>query len=114
MNLCALNPKSKTVVTRSVRVVTTTETKVMPVISKFYGIIVRLMRLPNRRAAIYANYGEHEVVMDASTLQIISGNAPARVVDLVCEWARQHHGELVAALERVSTNSAPVSIAPLQ
>ncbi len=52
--------------------------------------------------------------MDASTLQIISGNAPARVVDLVCEWARRHHGELVAALERVSTNSAPVSIAPLQ
>ena len=94
--------------------VATTETKVMPVISKFYGIIVRLMRLPNRRPAIYANYGEHEVVMDASTLQIISGNAPARVVDLVCEWARRHHGELVAALERVSTNSAPVSIAPLQ
>ena len=50
----------------------------MPVISKFYGIIVRLMRLPNRRPAIYANYGEHEVVMDASTLQIISGNAPER------------------------------------
>jgi len=86
----------------------------MPVISKFYGIIVRLMRLPDRRAAIYANYGEHEVVMDASTLKVISGNAPARVVDMVCEWARQHHGELMAALDRATRLGTPVSIAPLQ
>jgi hypothetical protein len=86
----------------------------MPVISKFYGIIVRLMRLPDRRAAIYANYGEHEVVMDASTLKVISGNAPARVVDMVCEWARQHHGELMAALDRATRLGSPVSIAPLQ
>ena len=86
----------------------------MPVISKFYGIIVRLMRLPDRRAAIYANYGEHEVVMDASTLKVISGNAPARVVDMVCEWARQHQGELMAALDRATRLGSPVSIAPLQ
>lgn len=86
----------------------------MPVISKFYGIIVRLMRLPDRRAAIYANYGEHEVVMDASTLKIISGMAPARVVDLVCEWARQHHGELLAAIDRGNRFGSPVTIAPLQ
>lgn len=90
-----------------------TETEVMPVISKFYGIIVRLMRLPDRRTAIYANYGEHEVVMDATTLKVISGNAPARVVDMVCEWARQHHEELIAALDRL-TPGASVSIAPLQ
>jgi hypothetical protein len=86
----------------------------MPVISKFYGIIVRLMKFPNRRVAIYANYGNHEVVMDAATLKIISGSAPARVVDMVCEWARQHHGELMNALERAVTGGRPVSIAPLQ
>ena len=85
----------------------------MPVISKFYGIIVRLMRLPGRRAAIYANYGEHEVVMDAATLKVISGNAPARVVDMVCEWARQHHGELMAALDRATRLGSSVTIAPL-
>ena len=93
--------------------VAATETEVMPVISKFYGIIVRLMKLPNRRTAIYANYGEHEVVMDASTLKVISGNAPARVVDMVCEWARQHREELIAAVDRL-TPGASVSIAPLQ
>lgn len=86
----------------------------MPVISKFYGIIVRLMKLPNRRTAIYANYGEHEVVMDATSLKVISGSAPARVVDMVCEWARQHHVELMAALDRATTNSSLLPIAPLQ
>jgi hypothetical protein len=91
-----------------------TETKVMPVISKFYGIIVRLMRLPGRPAAIYANYGEHEVIMDASTLKVISGSAPRRVVEMVCEWARQHQDELRAAIDRVTRLGAPVTIAPLQ
>lgn len=86
----------------------------MPVISKFYGIIVRLMKLPDRRTAIYANYGEHEVVMDASSLKVISGSAPARVVDMVCEWARQHHAELMAALDRATGSGSPISIAPLQ
>jgi len=86
----------------------------MPVISRFYGIIVRLMHLPGRRAAIYANYGEHELVMDASTLTIISGSAPRRVVDMVCEWARQHHGELFEALAQVTATGRTVSIAPLQ
>jgi hypothetical protein len=92
----------------------TTETKVMPVISKFYGIIVRMMRLPGRRTAIYANYGDHEVVLDAATLRIISGNAPARVVDMVIEWARAHHGELKNALEHFAQRGSPVAIAPLQ
>ncbi|MBX3733780.1 MAG: DUF4160 domain-containing protein [Verrucomicrobiae bacterium] len=86
----------------------------MPVISRFYGIIVRLMRLPDRRTAIYANYGEHELVLDAATLSIIAGNAPARVVDLVMEWARQHQGELKTALEQAARRGSPVAIAPLQ
>ncbi len=85
----------------------------MPVISKFYGIIVRLMKLSNQRTAIYANYGEHEVVMDAATLRIISNSAPARVVDMVCEWARQHHSELKNSFETGST-VRPITIAPLQ
>ena len=86
----------------------------MPVISKFYGIIVRMMKLPGRRMAIYANYGEHEVVMDAASLKVISGSAPSRVVDMVCEWARQHRGELMAALDRAARFESPVRIAPLQ
>lgn len=86
----------------------------MPVISKFYGIIVRMMKLPGRRLAIYANYGEQEVVLDVATLTVIAGTAPARVVEMVVEWARQHHAELMHAFEQGFASSTPMSIAPLQ
>ena len=86
----------------------------MPVISKFYGIIVRMMKLPGRRLAIYANYGEQEVVLDLATLTVIAGTAPTRVVEMVVEWARQHHAELMHAMEQGVATSAPMSIAPLQ
>jgi hypothetical protein len=105
--------KSNTVVAGSARTATQLKPNVMPVISKFYGIIVRLMKLSNKRTAIYANYGEHEVVLDAATLQIISGTAPARVVDMVCEWARQHHTELKNSFHAAITGR-PMTIAPLQ
>jgi len=85
----------------------------MPVISKFYGIIVRLLQLPGRRMAIYANYGEQELVMDATTLRVISGNAPERVVDMVIEWAQQHHAELMQVVEGGDMSRSPVHIAPL-
>lgn len=87
--------------------------EIMPVISKFYGIIVRLLQLPGRRLAIYANYGEQEIVMDAATLRVISGNAPERVVDMVIEWAQQHHTELMQATEMGNMSRKPINIAPL-
>ena len=105
--------KSKTGAVGSVRLIAPTETKVMPVISKFYGIIVRMMKLPDRRTAIYASYREHQVVVDAARLRVISGNAPSRVVDLFIEWARQHHAELVEALEVMNADRSPAAIGPL-
>ena len=70
--------------------------------------------MKGKRAALYANYGEQELVMDADTLQIISSSAPARVVGMLNEWAQQHHAELLAALEQLKSGRAPANIAPLQ
>jgi len=66
----------------------------MPAISKFRGIIVRLMNLPHRGLAIFANQGEQELVVDAGTLRIIAGSAPANVMERVLEWAQAHEAEL--------------------
>ncbi len=85
----------------------------MPAISRFRGIIVRLMQLPYRGLAIYANRGEQEIVMDAGTLQIISGSAPARFVELVLEWAQIHDGELKQASSTAQTRRAPCAVAHL-
>lgn len=85
----------------------------MPIVSKFYGIVVRLLRLPGRGLAVYANYGDQEVVLDAATLRVIAGAAPARVVDLVLEWADLHRAELHTALSDCQAGHVPAHIAPL-
>ena len=79
----------------------------MPAIAKFHGIMVRLMKLPYRGLAIYANRGEDEVVMDAGSLRVISGSAPARVVELVLQWAQAHDTHLRKAQEAVEAHHAP-------
>ena len=86
----------------------------MPIISKFYGIIVRLMKYPQRGVVMYANYDDYEVIVDPATLRILSGVAPSRVVDLITEWSRAHQDELKAALESVKYSRTPAPIAPLQ
>ena len=91
----------------------TTETKFIPVIARCYGIILRMMKLPDRRTALYANNGEHEVVLDAATRRVIAGNAPSRLVDLIIEWARPHQAELIHALEVLKTDHSPSGIVPL-
>jgi hypothetical protein len=89
------------------------EKRVMPAISRFRGIIIRLMRLPYRGLAIYANHGEEEIVMDAGTLEVISGAAPTGFIELVREWALVHDSDLKGALNAVQARRAPCDMAPL-
>lgn len=86
----------------------------MPAISKFRGIIVRVMNLPHRGLAIFANQGEQELVVDAGTLRIIAGSAPAGVMELVLEWAQAHETDLKraqAASQSGRTPHRPVQLA---
>ena len=79
----------------------------MPAISSFHGVILRLMKLPNQVLGIYANRGEEEIVVDAGTLRVISGSAPAGLTKLVLEWALLHTTELEKAIQAVQAHRAP-------
>lgn len=65
-------------------------------------------------AHFHAIYENTELVVGVSPVRIIQGDAPARVRDMVIEWATQHQGELLAAWNRLSTAQRPAAIAPLQ
>lgn len=86
----------------------------MPVISKFYGIIIRMMCVRAFEARFHAIYGNEELVVGLWPLQIIHGEAPRRVRDMVLEWAAQHQQELLAAWQKVQWGQTPGAIAPLQ
>ena len=86
----------------------------MPVISKFYGIIIRMMRLRQFEARLYASYGNSELVVGLWPLQILHGEAPRRVREMVLEWAAQHQQELLASWNKLQWGQDLVPIEPLQ
>ena len=86
----------------------------MPVLSKFYGIVIRMVGARPFSARFHALYGESELVVDIATLRVVGGEAPSRVRELVLEWAAQHQAELLSAWNRCLRALPPMNIAPLQ
>jgi hypothetical protein len=86
----------------------------MPVLSKFYGIVIRMLFIQPFVAHFHAIYDNTELVVALNPVRIIQGDAPKRVRDMVLEWAGQHQQELLDAWHRLSAARQPVPIAPLQ
>ena len=59
----------------------------MPVISKFYGIVIRMLFIQPFVAHFHAFYGNDELVVGINPLKIIQGDAPGRARSMVMEWA---------------------------
>jgi hypothetical protein len=85
----------------------------MPVISKFYGIVVRMLFAPMVGAHFHAIYGDQELMISIRPLAVIQGDAPERIRELVLEWARRHQSELQAAWRRCANGLQPLPIPPL-
>ncbi len=85
----------------------------MPEVSRFYGIIIRIFYDDHSPPHFHAVYGEHEILVDISTLAILRGYLPARALGMVTEWASLHQSELLASWDRASHLEPPGKIAPL-
>ena len=86
----------------------------MPVISKFYGIVIRMLVIRPFVAHFHAIYGNTELIVAVNPVRIIQGDASRRVRDMVIEWAAQHQQELLDAWNRLSAAQQPQPIEPLQ
>ena len=86
----------------------------MPVISKFYGIVIRMLRAQGLAARFHAIYENTELVVSIWPLRVIQGDAPGRVREMVLEWAAQHQQELLTSWQRCLSGQAPTRIQPLQ
>ncbi len=90
------------------------EIESMPVLSKFYGIVIRMAFIRAFTAHFHAIYGQWELIVGIAPLRIIQGDAPGRVRDLVLEWAAAHQRELLDDWNRCSVAIPPLPIQPLQ
>jgi Domain of unknown function (DUF4160) len=101
---------------RAILIQNSTRTMTMPIISMFYGIIVRLYLLDNKHhnlPHIHAKYAEYEAALGMSDGEILSGELPRKQLRLVQAWIELHRDELMADWEIAVSGENPYKIAPL-
>ncbi len=89
----------------------------MPSISMFYGIIIYLYFMDNKRhhaPHIHANYQEHEAVIAIPHGEVLEGSLPKSKMKLVQAWVELHQDELLADWKLVVSGQQPYNIEPLR
>ena len=66
----------------------------MPVISRFYGIVIKMYFNEHGVPHFHAVYGEYNGVFGIQTLDLIEGDLPPRARKLVKDWAKTYRDEL--------------------
>ena len=68
----------------------------MPVLARFYGIIIRMYFLQKEHNPphIHAIYNEDVAAIDFMTGEVLEGYLPAKALSMVLEWISIHRDEL--------------------
>ena len=67
----------------------------MPIIARFYGIIIKMYFKDHGVAHFHAVYGEFNGVFTVEPLEMIEGDLPNRAERLVREWGQLYQRELL-------------------
>lgn len=69
----------------------------MPVISRFYGMVIKMYFFGSEHNPphIHVVYGEYIGIVDIRTLQMLEGDLPNKALKLVVEWMTMHQNELL-------------------
>ena len=69
----------------------------MPVIARFYGVVIKRYFSQSEHGVPYfhAIYGEYNAVFDIQTLEMLEGDLPARAERLAREWGAQYQPDLL-------------------
>lgn len=67
----------------------------MPIIARFYGILIKMYFKEHGIPHFHAIYGEYNGVYDIQSREMIEGDLPARADRMVREWAQNYQTELL-------------------
>ena len=67
----------------------------MPVIARFYGILVKMYFREHGVPHFHVVFGEYNGVFDVQTLEMIEGDLPRRAQNMVLEWAQNYQNEML-------------------
>jgi hypothetical protein len=89
----------------------------MPVLSTFYGIVVSMYFMDNRRhhpPHVHARYQDDEAVLSIPEGELLEGGRPPGKLRLVQAWVEIHKDELMADWELAAGGQQPFKIEPLR
>ncbi len=86
----------------------------MPVISRFYGMIVAMHFLDHPPPHFHVRYGEYRAAIGVDPPRLLAGDLPPRALGLVVEWARIHRRELLENWRRLQRGEPPKPVPPLE
>ena len=66
----------------------------MPVISRFYGIIISMFYEDHNPPHFHATYAEFKATIKIADFALLEGYLPPKAIGLVVEWANIHKDEL--------------------
>jgi hypothetical protein len=90
---------------------------IMPVLSTFYGIIVSMYFIDNKRhhlPHVHARYQEDEAVFSINDGEVLEGSLPPAKIRLVQAWIEIHREELVDNWDLAVHGQHPNKIDPLR
>ncbi|MFI3219444.1 MAG: DUF4160 domain-containing protein [Methylococcales bacterium] len=67
----------------------------MPVVTRFYGVIIKLFFGDHSPPHFHVVYGEYNALFSIETLEMIEGDLPNRARKMVIEWASSYQSELM-------------------
>jgi hypothetical protein len=85
----------------------------MPIVSRFYGIVVRMYYNDHNPPHFHAEYGSSEALISIDSADILAGALPNRAASLAAEWARKRRVELLLNWNRLRDREPPFPIDPL-
>ena len=81
----------------------------MPVISRFYGIIIRMYFLQSEHNPphIHAIYGEDVAAITINNGKVLDGYLPKKALEMVREWISMNREELITIWETQEFKNLP-------
>ena len=67
----------------------------MPIIVRFYGIIIKMYFKEHGIPHFHAIYGEYNGIFSIETLEMIEGDLPNRAQKMIKEWGMMYKDELM-------------------
>lgn len=67
----------------------------MPIISRFYGITIKMYFNDHLPPHFHAIYGEFNGIFDLDTMELLEGDLPPKAIKLIQEWSENYKSELI-------------------